>query len=201
VSDREATEQLDAAKRQLRRAISERSKQLTPQIAEAAGLAVARLLLADAGIRATARVALYASLPYELPTRALFEGLVEIGVVRLLPRIRDDRIEFAAVENWVELEAGAFDVLEPPDHLPSVSLTARDVVIVPGRAFDESGNRLGHGKAYYDRAFSGDRSESPRLIGAAFEIQIVPRVPHDSHDRSMDAIVTEKGLREAVREA
>jgi 5-formyltetrahydrofolate cyclo-ligase len=187
--------ELAAAKRQLRRAMAERRRAVNPDVARAAARAVADHLLADARVRAAARVALYAALPDELPTRPLFEALGALGKTRLLPRIRSGEMEFAAVESWEELRSGVFDVLEPPGSRPPVGLAAEDVVVVPGVAFDACGQRLGRGKAYYDRAFAGARRALPLLIGTGFEAQIVPAVPHDSRDRSMDAIVTERGLR------
>jgi 5-formyltetrahydrofolate cyclo-ligase len=187
--------ELRAAKRQLRRDMAERRRAVTPDVARAAARVVADHLLADPRVRGAARVALYAALSDELPTRPLFEELGALGKTRLLPRIRGGEMEFAAVESWQELRPGVFDVLEPPGDRPPVGLGAGDVVVVPGVAFDASGRRLGRGKAYYDRAFAGARNTLPLLIGAGYEAQIVAAVPHDSRDRSMDAIVTERGLR------
>jgi 5-formyltetrahydrofolate cyclo-ligase len=186
---------LAAAKRQLRRTIAEWRQAVTPAVARAAARAVADHLLADPRVCAAPRVALYAALPDELPTRPLFEDLGALGKVRLLPRIRNEEIEFVAVESWAELRPGFFGVFEPPDGHLLVEPDAGDVAVVPGVAFDERGQRLGRGRGYYDRAFSGARGALPRLIGAGYEVQIVPAVPHDSRDRSMDAIVTERGLR------
>ena len=53
------------------------------------------------------------------------------------------------------------------------------------------GHRLGRGGGHYDRALAGS---SALLVGAAFALQLVERVPHDSRDRSVDAIVTEHGV-------
>ena len=186
---------LAAAKRQLRRAMAERRQAVTAAAARAAAQAVAEHLLADPGVCAAPRVALYAALPDELPTLPLFEALGALGKQRLLPRILSGEIEFAAVESWEELRPGFFGVLEPPEDRLSVEPAAGDVAIVPGVAFDACGHRLGRGKGYYDRAFSGARSTLPLLIGAGYEAQIAPAVSHDSRDRSMDAIVTERGLR------
>jgi len=69
-----------------------------------------------------------------------------------------------------------------------------DVVIVPGRAFDRAGRRLGRGVGYYDRTFPPGGRSQPLLVGMACEAQILESVPADSHDRSMDAIVTERGF-------
>lgn len=190
---------LAAEKRRLRRLLEARRRAIAPDDAERAGRAVAEHLLRDAALRAASRVALYAALPGELPLRALFDALAARGVARLLPRIRRGRIEFAEVESWAELEPGVFDVLEPPDARPERALGSGDIAVVPGLAFDTQGNRLGHGKGYYDRAFSGERSSLPRLIGACFAAQVIARVPHGSRDRPMDAIVTEFSLRWMAR--
>ena len=68
------------------------------------------------------------------------------------------------------------------------------MAFVPGMAFDAAGGRLGRGRAHYDRTFP-EHAESPCLVGVAFARQVVAEVPRDSHDRAMDAIVTEDGLR------
>lgn len=64
-----------------------------------------------------------------------------------------------------------------------------DLLLIPGVAFDKRGNRLGRGKAYFDRYlkhFAGLK------IGLAYEFQLVERLPVDEWDRAMDMIVTEK---------
>ena len=71
-----------------------------------------------------------------------------------------------------------------------------DLVVVPGVAFDEDGYRLGHGKGYYDRAFAVELGDAPTLVGFGYEFQIVDAVPHDHRDRQMDAIVTDRKVRD-----
>ena len=81
-------------------------------------------------------------------------------------------------------------MLEPPPAHESVGLDPGDLVLVPGVGFDRAGNRLGRGGGHYDRTFVAG---GPRLVGVCFQLQLVERVPHDSRDRPMDAIVTERG--------
>jgi 5-formyltetrahydrofolate cyclo-ligase len=101
------SDELAAAKRQMRRAISERRGRVPRDVAVAAERAVAERVVTEQRVRSAARVALYAALPDELPTRALFDRLGELGVVRLLPRIRGGELEFAAVESWDDLRQSA----------------------------------------------------------------------------------------------
>jgi 5-formyltetrahydrofolate cyclo-ligase len=67
-------------------------------------------------------------------------------------------------------------------------------VLVPGVAFDRAGGRLGRGAGYYDRAFPVSAPSAPLLIGVAYEIQRVDRLPLVETDRRMDAVVTERAL-------
>jgi 5-formyltetrahydrofolate cyclo-ligase len=184
-------------KRRLRREIGARRREVAPDEAEAAGRAAAERLLSEPRLAGSSRVALYAALPDELPTRPLFEALAARGVPRLAPRtLAEGRLAFAPVERWEDLVVGRFGVLEPPAGAAAARLDPGDLVVVPGLAFDAAGHRLGWGAGYYDRAFptaSGEPGRAgPRLVGFAYELQLVDRVPHDSRDRGMDAIVSER---------
>jgi 5-formyltetrahydrofolate cyclo-ligase len=186
-------------KRRLRRELSARRRAVDPGTARAAAEALAALLLDLPELRAVARVALYAALPGELPTRPIFEALSAPGRELLLPRAAPGRrLEFAACARWEELAPGAFGVLEPPAGAPRVRLGAGDAVLVPGVAFDAAGHRLGRGQGYYDRTFArpaGAAAGGPLLLGVGYEFQVVGEVPHDQRDRRMDAIATERAVR------
>lgn len=65
-----------------------------------------------------------------------------------------------------------------------------DLVIVPGIAFTKSGDRLGHGKGYYD-AFLNSLAKIRRAttVAVAFKEQIVSYIPMDSHDKKIDIVL------------
>lgn len=64
-----------------------------------------------------------------------------------------------------------------------------DVLIVPGRAFDDKGNRLGRGKGFYDRYL---HHYGGLTIGVCLEDQIVINVPVELFDRKVDYVITDK---------
>lgn len=179
------------AKSRLRSALAERRRRVPPGAAEAAAAAVAAAALAEPRVRRAPRVALYAASGGEVPSRALFEALGSLSAVRLLPRLDAGAIAWARADDWDALEPGRFGVLEPVSS-PSEALTADDVVLVPGLAFDRCGWRLGRGGGHYDRAFPPG-SYGPWLVGIGYSFQWVAEVPHGSRDRRVDAIVTEHG--------
>jgi len=141
--------QITESKRLLRRQMSLLRGAVTAADSERAGeLAAKALIDLDLAKRAE-RIALYAALPYELPTRILFDAVIAKTGAALLPRTTDPiGLEFFAVERWEELRPSAFGVLEPRADGTKVRLRPDDLVVVPGVAFDEAGYRLGHGKGY-----------------------------------------------------
>ncbi len=186
--------ELEARKRALRREMSARRRAVTHERWLEAGRAMAASVAALPECRQAGRVALYASLVDELPTRPLFDLLREQGQRVLLPRIVGERLEFAALERWEELHPGRYGVPEPPAGRASLALEAADLVVVPGVAFDARGNRLGRDGGYYDRTFEAS-APRPLLCGVALELQLVDEVPHGAGDRPMDLLVTEQAVR------
>ena len=67
-----------------------------------------------------------------------------------------------------------------------------DLVIVPCVAFDEYGNRCGHGAGYYDRFMEYMPPES--LIMVAFEAQRLEKLITEETDIPVRTLVTETGI-------
>ncbi len=67
--------------------------------------------------------------------------------------------------------------------------------VVPGVGFDFAGARLGRGGAYFDRLLSRLRAVcAVFVVGVAFEVQVVARLPRDVWDQSVDLVATERRL-------
>jgi 5-formyltetrahydrofolate cyclo-ligase len=167
--------------------------------AEAAGRELAARLAGCPAFLAARRIALYAALPDELPTRMAFDAALERGCQALFPVVEGERrLVFRPLERWEELKPGRYGIPEPPKQGPALRPEEGDLVLVPGVAFDAEGQRLGRGGGYYDAAFPPGAS-GPLLYGVGFEFQVVDAVPHGSRDRRMDAIVTERTVRQMPR--
>ncbi|HEX7788202.1 MAG TPA: 5-formyltetrahydrofolate cyclo-ligase, partial [Methylomirabilota bacterium] len=171
-----------------------------PEPRENAGRAVAAALAGSRIFLGARRIALYAALPDELPSRPTFEAARAAGHEVLLPRVAAGRrLVFHPVRAWDELRPGRYGVPEPDAAGVAIAPGPGDLVLVPGVAFDAAGHRLGRGGGFYDATFPPGAG-GPLLVGVGFELQIVDAVPHAAHDRSMDAIVTERGLRRCGEE-
>ncbi|MCG8410617.1 MAG: 5-formyltetrahydrofolate cyclo-ligase, partial [Bacteroidales bacterium] len=63
-----------------------------------------------------------------------------------------------------------------------------DLIIIPGVAFDSENNRLGRGKAYYDKLLKQTKAFK---LGICFDFQMVDKVPTDKYDIKMDRVVSD----------
>jgi 5-formyltetrahydrofolate cyclo-ligase len=132
----------------------------------------------------------------ELDASPLQRALAERGVTVVLPRVKPgprELLHFHRVDGDCALVAGPMGLLEPSSDAPEVPLTAIDVFIVPGLAFDERGARIGYGRGHFDATLAA--AAGALRVAYAFELQIVPAVPESAGDERVDVIVTEAGVR------
>ena len=89
------------------------------------------------------------------------------------------------------LKKNKFGILEPADTSKIFNKEDIDLVIMPGVAFDRSGNRVGYGGGYYDKFLCEMSSDIP-TIALAYNIQILKELPSEKHDIKVDMVITEK---------
>lgn len=139
-------------------------------------------------------VCLYAAFRSEVATSELLKASMAAGKKVLLPKVDRDghMLKLYEIEDMKELQAGFMGIPEPsPSDSRLASIDEVDVVVIPGAAFDCSGNRLGYGEGYYDILLSG-KKEKITIIALAYEEQIVDAIPAEDHDVKVDIIVTDK---------
>lgn len=75
-----------------------------------------------------------------------------------------------------------------------INLQNYELAFIPGVAFDKNGNRLGRGKGFFDKTLSlmDKNLAKPVLVGLATDMQIIDKVPTQSHDYKMDFICSPK---------
>lgn len=104
----------------------------------------------------------------------------------LLPCVKGDELEIRNFTNEKDLEIrGKYQIGEPTGPIFD-KFQEIDLVIVPGVAFDRQNNRLGRGKAYYDKFLPKTKAYK---IALCFDFQMVAAVPIDATDIKMDLII------------
>lgn len=185
------TPPLDIEKRALRAELRARVAVAAANGGVTAAVAAAQAVIGRSAFRGAKRVALYAAFGDELPTRPLFDAILDAGKQALFPRCVGESLEFAPVGRWDDLVEGAYGTQEPAASSRAQPLVASDLMLVPGLGFDLTGARLGRGRGHYDRALAS--GTVPFLCGLAYAAQIIERVPTGPYDVQMDAIATENG--------
>lgn len=105
----------------------------------------------------------------------------------ILPVVNGDYLDLKEFTGLEKLVAGEhFGIPEPRGPIFS-SPEQIELIIVPGVAFDINNNRMGRGKAYYDKLL---RTSKAYKIGVCFSFQVFEEVPYDELDVKMDEVVS-----------
>jgi 5-formyltetrahydrofolate cyclo-ligase len=114
-----------------------------------------------------------------------------------LPVIVDDHdgpcISFRAWNRDVPMEGNRYGIPEPSG-TRDIRSAEIGLMLVPLVGWDQSGARLGMGAGLYDRFLARTGlSASAILAGVAYQVQKTERVPMDSWDVRMHAVLSETG--------
>lgn len=188
-------EETGKAKRALRREIALGVRAMSADERARQSAAVCRLIAESSEYAEARSVFMYHALDDEVDLGALIDEAIHSGREVLLPVVGEGVGEMKAVsvhDPARDLRDGAFGIMEPKGGMPLEDLSGIGLVLVPGRAFDADGGRLGRGGGYYDRLLRRLRPRKaggPPKIGVAFGCQIVDSVPRTGMDVPMDALV------------
>ncbi|NOR46334.1 MAG: 5-formyltetrahydrofolate cyclo-ligase [Candidatus Delongbacteria bacterium] len=106
----------------------------------------------------------------------------------ILPTIDGDDLILKKFSGIDSLRDGDLYAIPEPKGEPFETLNDIDLAIIPGVAFDKQNNRMGRGKAYYDKILRKIKGRSI-LIGICFDFQLVDEVPVEEHDITMNKVI------------
>jgi 5-formyltetrahydrofolate cyclo-ligase len=136
-------------------------------------------------------VGVYLAFDGEVDLRSLIQSAWRTHRVAA-PRLGEGgRMSWHVLRSWKDLEKRERGYEEPREGLPLVTFEERDIVLVPGVAFDFQGNRLGFGLGCYDRFLKKCPAFS---MGVAYHFQVVEMLPVEPHDVVLNSVVTENGM-------
>jgi len=186
-------------KKSLRKEIILRRDSIPSEIREMKDRAIEKQLTRINSFQEARTILFYASFRSEVNTQKLLQQSLEDRRITVLPRVVkiNDTLKLYIIKNLSDLAPGSWGILEPLETVDrELQIADIDIVIAPGVAFDESCNRLGYGKGYYDKLLGARRSVSskPLIVGLAYEEQIVPSLPCNPHDIKMDIVITDKRI-------
>jgi 5-formyltetrahydrofolate cyclo-ligase len=112
----------------------------------------------------------------------------------LLPVVLPDLdLDWAVYHGPYSLTPGPNGLREPSGRrLGPESISTAEMVVVPAVAVDGRGVRLGRGGGSYDRALARVSPET-LVVALLHDGEMVEEVPHEPHDRRVDAAITPGG--------
>lgn len=167
---------------------------LAPDQVRDAGEAVSKIIRPRVIAEGTGYVCVYASTGKEIPTDPLMQLLIEDGVTVGVPDWeawkQGSGLKVVSIESTGELIREDRVVPQPAVcQGRSIPIEELELFLVPGLAFDRSGNRLGMGGGYFDRLLSR-ASSTATFTGLAYDFQVVAHLPSDKHDIPVHDVVT-----------
>jgi len=171
-------------------------KQLPPEIHAAQSMAIAERLLQLPEYRQSGVVLGYMNFGTEFASDVWIRQVLAARKKLALPRVNHHTNQLDLF--WVEdlenqLATGLWKIREPIVERCERLITPNEVefALLPGVAFSKSGARLGYGGGFYDKLLAR-MTHRPTLVAAAFELQIMERIPQEATDVKVEWIVTEQ---------
>ena len=140
-------------------------------------------------------VLFYVSYGNEVYTHDMIKESMNMGKIVVVPKSNtaDYSLTLSELKSWDDLKLGAYNILEPKIGLiKEVDVGLIDIIVVPGVVFDFLGNRIGHGKGYYDRLLNS--ADNILSIGLAYQFQVVDFIKSEKHDKRVDFIITDEKI-------
>ncbi len=134
----------------------------------------------------------YVSFGTEPDTHGLIKKAVQAGKKVFVPRVEGPKMEFYRVSEIDGFEIGGFGIPEPQPEITNryQGKGSRQLMLMPGLAFDRLGGRIGFGAGYFDKYLANYPPEQFCKVALAYDFQLFDRLDTEQHDIKTDIIVT-----------
>ena len=173
-------------KKELRRQIAAKKKELTPARMEAASRELAQKFCSLPQYAAAKTI--YGYLPYNQEVRTLFvlEQALRDGKRVAVPKVYGDEMRFIYLDDLTNVAPSSYGIPEPVTDEP-VAEDPTALVLMPGLAFDRRGNRMGYGGGFYDRFLA--REPGHPTLALCYDFQMVEHLETEKFDVPVDCVL------------
>ncbi|MFH4975688.1 hypothetical protein AB6A40_002397 [Gnathostoma spinigerum] len=188
------------AKMAKRKEIAEILKTLSPtEIHRQSDAIFNKIIVSDWYINAK-RISVYASTKGEVETGTIIADCLSKDKMIFIPHFTkgSNEMEMLRIRTLDEFKSLDTTLWGIPQHskwsqeMRYEQQGALDLIIVPGMAFTAKGNRLGHGRGYYDRFLVEHKrifGTYPMMVGLALKEQICDSIPTTTDDIDMNIVL------------
>ncbi len=179
-------------KAELRAAIADRVKNLSPVYCREADAAICAHVLRSPLYESARTIFCYVGTSREIDTMPLLHAALRDGKALALPYCQSLGVmEARRINDLSDLVTGRYNILAPKLQCPLVEPEDLDLAIVPCCTANSRGQRLGYGGGFYDRYLT--RVKCPTVVLCRRHI-VCEDIPVEDYDQIMDYLVTERGI-------
>lgn len=191
--------ELTARKREIREAVRQRRRVMSPKAREASATSLTEHLISLVRDRGATSITCYLSTEDEPDTSGLLAWARAERLETLLPVSSRDPATGDRRLEWVmshgdDTARGAHGLHEPVGpRLDQAAAGDVDLMLIPASAVDARGMRMGWGLGYYDRCLTA-LSDPPPVFALVFDEEVLDGVPTEAHDSPVSGWVTPSGV-------
>ena len=173
-------------KQTLRRMIREQKRAMTAQQIEAASAVLGEKFAASELYQQAKTI--YGYLPYnqEVRTVPMLQRALEEGKRVAVPKCYGDEMRFIYLEDLSQVESGYCGIPEPIADEP-VADDPTALVLMPGMAFTQRGDRMGYGGGFYDKFLAAEPNHP--TLALCYGFQMVESIPTEDYDIPVDCVL------------
>ncbi len=173
-------------KKLLRNQIRQQKKQLTGSYIAETSQKLAEMFFETEYYQNATTIYGYLSYNQEVRTVPILQRAMEDGKRVAVPKVYGDTMRFIYLEDLCAVAPGCMSIPEPVADGP-VAEDQTALVLMPGVAFDEKGNRMGYGGGFYDK-FLAQEPNHP-TVALCYAFQMVENLPTDDYDVPVDMVL------------
>ena len=172
-------------KKALRAEIREKKRAMTEEEIVSRSARLGELFLASDAYKNAKTV--YGYLPYnqEVRTVPMLQQALQDGKRVAVPKVIGDTMVFIYMDDLTRVEKSSYGIPEPIDDGP-VADDEEALVLMPGLAFTQKGDRMGYGGGFYDKFLAAEPNHP--TLALCYDFQMVEKLPTEEYDIPVDAV-------------
>lgn len=173
-------------KQELRRAIREQKRAMSPEEIESRSAALGEQFAACEEYKNAKTI--YGYLPYnqEVRTVPMLERAIRDGKRVAVPKVYGEEMKFLYLDDLTQVAKGYSGIPEPIADEPEAD-DETALVLMPGLAFDPQGHRIGYGGGFYDKFLS--REPNHPTVALCYSFQVLPALETEEFDIPVDRVI------------
>lgn len=173
-------------KKALRREIRDRKRAMTEEEIANRSEKLGELFISTEAYRNAKSI--YGYLPYnqEVRTVPILQKAIADGKRVAVPKVYGDTMRFLWLEDLTQVAKSEMGIPEPIADEP-IADDPTALVLMPGVAFTEKGDRIGYGGGYYDRFLAAEPAHP--TVALCYEFQMVETLPTEEFDIPVDLVL------------